>query len=151
MDILLSIDKIAKQSGVTASALRYYERCSLINEGVKIGGRRHYPPSILRRLSVIKVCQKIGFSLVEIAELLNGTSGEDGRWRQVAQARRAEVQNQIQQLGVLRDLLDDALECPCSQLEECPQMRPDSRLALQPPSPARHLVDSRSRMIGNRS
>jgi MerR family redox-sensitive transcriptional activator SoxR len=150
VDILLSIDKIAKQSGVTASALRYYERCGLINEGLKIGGRRHYPPSLLRRLSVIRVCQKIGFSLIEIAELLDGTAAQDGSWRQIAKARRAQVQAQIEQLRGLRDLLDGALDCSCSHLEECPQMRPDSHLALQPPPPAQRLSDQRSRMIGSR-
>jgi hypothetical protein len=34
---LLPIDKVAKQSGIASSALRYYERCGLIAEGVKIG------------------------------------------------------------------------------------------------------------------
>lgn len=132
-DVLVSINKIARESGVAASALRYYERCGLIGPGVKIGGRRHYPPSILQRLSVIKVCQKIGFSLAEITELLDARPGREGAWRELAQARRAEVQRQIDQLQYLLELLDSAIECSCHALDECPNMGPDGHITKRSP------------------
>jgi len=138
---LLSIDKIAKQSGVNASALRYYERCGLIGEGVKIGGRRHYPPSILQRLSVIKVCQTIGFTLSEIAELLDGPTSQGGVWRELASARRAQVQQQIEQLRSLLELIDTAMNCPCHKLCDCPQMGPDGHLARSSPVPSQRIGD----------
>lgn len=126
---LVSIDKISRLSGMASSALRYYERCGLINEGPKIGGRRHYPLSILHRLSVIKVCQSVGFSLAEIAELLNGRPGQDGTWRELARLRRQEIQDQIQRLSNLSDLLDSAMRCTCTQLPDCPNLAPQGDLA----------------------
>jgi MerR family redox-sensitive transcriptional activator SoxR len=128
-DGLLPIDKIAKSSGVASSALRYYERCGLINEGVKIAGRRHYPPAILQRLSVIKVCQRIGFTLAEITQLLAGGQDETLSWREVAMARRDEVKRQIGRLQNLVEVLDTAMDCPCHELGECPHMAPDGEIA----------------------
>jgi MerR family redox-sensitive transcriptional activator SoxR len=73
---LLSIGKVVEESGFAASALRYYERCGLIGPEAKVQGRRHYSHSVLRRLSVIRVCRAVGFSLTEIACLLDGGNGE---------------------------------------------------------------------------
>lgn len=128
---LVSIDKIARLSGMASSALRYYERCGLINEGIRIGGRRHYPLSVLHRLSVIKVCQSVGFSLAEIGELLNGAPGRDGSWRELAKARRQEIREQIRRLNDLSELLDSALRCSCTTLPDCPSLAPLGDLARQ--------------------
>ncbi|WP_432838852.1 MerR family transcriptional regulator [Dactylosporangium sp. CA-092794] len=136
----MSIDKIAKQAGIASSALRYYERCGLIGEGARIGGRRHYPPSVLQRLSVIKVCQGIGFSLSEISDLLDGPRGHNGAWRDMALGRRVEVQRQIRELQDLLGLLDAAIACACSALCECPHMGPDGHLARRPPELLKRLV-----------
>jgi MerR family redox-sensitive transcriptional activator SoxR len=131
---LLPIDQVACRSGLASSALRYYERCGLIDEGRRIGGRRHYPPSVLQRLSMIRVCQTLGFSLSEIGELLDG-SGDGQAWRTMSRARRAEVQSQIEQLQSLLEVLDSAVECRCPDLGDCPEMRPDGRLAQVVPDP----------------
>ena len=125
---LLPIDQVAYRSGLASSALRYYERCGLIDEGRRIGGRRHYPPSVLQRLSMIRVCQTLGFSLSEIAELLDG-SGDSAAWRTMSRARRAEVQSQIKQLQSLLEVLDSTVECCCPDLGDCPELRLDGRLA----------------------
>lgn len=128
---LLSIDKVAKQSGIASSALRYYERCGLIAEGVKIGGRRHYQPAVLHRLSVIKVCRAIGFSLSEITGLLDEVPGQDLTWREVALQRRTAVQEQIGQLQNLLEMLDTALDCSCPTFCDCPRFGPDGELTRQ--------------------
>jgi len=128
-DRLLSIGEISSLSAVAPSALRYYERCDLIPPGPKIGGRRHYPASVLHRLSTIKVCQRIGFSLTEIAELLNGNLSNDGAWRRAALERRAEIERQIGQLHGLLQVIDRALDCDCHALYDCPQMGPGGPIA----------------------
>jgi MerR family redox-sensitive transcriptional activator SoxR len=96
-DPLLPIDQVAKLAGVTASALRYYERRGLISEGVRLGGRRHYHTSVLHRLSAIRTFKLIGFSLADIDELLDIRAAASA-WRAIIAARRDEVQNQIVQL-----------------------------------------------------
>jgi MerR family redox-sensitive transcriptional activator SoxR len=128
-DCLLSISEISSRAAVAPSALRYYERCNLIQPGVKIGGRRHYPVSMLHRLSTIKVCQRIGFSLTEIAELLNGNLARGGAWRRAARGRRGEIEQQIVQLQQLMELIDRALDCNCHALYECPHMGPGGQIA----------------------
>lgn len=128
-DSLLSISEISSRAAVAPSALRYYERCNLIQPGVKIGGRRHYPASMLHRLSTIKVCQRIGFSLTEIAELLNGNLAHDGAWRRAAVERRGEIEQQIAQLRQLVAVIDLALDCNCHALYECPHMGPGGHIA----------------------
>lgn len=125
----MSIGEIAGLAAVAPSALRYYERCELIKEGVKIGGRRHYPASVLHRLSAIKVCQRLGFSLSEIAELLNGDLAQEHAWRQAAVARRCEVERQIASLQRLVEFIDQALDCDCHALCDCPQMAPGGQIA----------------------
>jgi MerR family redox-sensitive transcriptional activator SoxR len=138
---MLPIDKIAKRAGVASSALRYYERCGLIGEGTRMGGRRHYPPSVLQRLSVIKVCQGIGFTLSEIRDLIEGPRGHNGAWRDLALTRRAEVQRQIHQLQGLLELIDAAITCACEALCECPHMGPDGQLARKSPEQLKQLAE----------
>jgi MerR family redox-sensitive transcriptional activator SoxR len=146
-EALLPIDRVAKESGVASSALRYYERCGLILEGVKIAGRRHYEPAVLRRLAIIKTCQTIGFSLSEIAMLLGidtghrpaggvGADVEGGQpeasWQQLVMTRRALVLQHIQQLRNVLELLDKVMMCSCHELRDCPRLLPDGDLSRLP-------------------
>lgn len=126
---LLPIGEVAKRSGVASSALRYYERCGLINTGAKIGGRRHFPLAVLHRLSVIKVCQHIGFSLAEISELLNGNLAGNGAWRHLAKSKQQDLRMRIGQLEGLLRLLEQTLGCECHALGDCPHMAPGGYLA----------------------
>jgi MerR family redox-sensitive transcriptional activator SoxR len=135
-EVLLPIDQVACRSGLASSALRYYERCGLIVQGRRIAGRRHYPPSVFQRLSTIKVCQALGFSLAEIAELLDG-SGDGEVWRELSRIRRSEVQSQIEELQGLLEVLDMTVDCSCPTLPDCPEMSPDGRLARALPERAR--------------
>ncbi|MGW4158153.1 MerR family transcriptional regulator [Streptomyces sp. NPDC004788] len=128
-DALLSISEVSRRAGIATSALRYYERCGLIPEGVKLAGRRHYPPAVLHRLSAIKICQRIGFSLTEISALLQGNGVGGGVWRHVATVRRSEVEREIEALNGLLRLIDQTLDCECLTLCDCPHMGPDGPLA----------------------
>lgn len=105
----MSIDRVARLAQVTTSALRYYESRGLIAEGVRVGGRRHYTPSVLNRLSIIRTLQLIGFSLADIGELLDETRPADA-WRTAIAARREQVRQQIRQLNDLAAALDVELD-----------------------------------------
>ncbi|WP_158853880.1 MerR family transcriptional regulator [Saccharothrix deserti] len=119
---LLPIDKVAKASGVASSALRYYERVGLIEEGSKIGGKRHYPRDVLNRLSMIRTCQTIGFSLTEIASLLHEAEESDGSWQEIAAERRNKIQREIEERQAWLRTLNSTLACACPQLVECPRV-----------------------------
>lgn len=70
-DILVTIQEICRQSGVTASALRYYETCGLItSKRLSHHSHRRYQSSTLQRINYITLAQRAGFSLEEIARQL---------------------------------------------------------------------------------
>jgi MerR family mercuric resistance operon transcriptional regulator/MerR family gold-responsive transcriptional activator of gol and ges genes len=68
----LKIGQLAKQVGVTIETIRYYERLNLLGPTSRLpSGYRLYNRDSQRRLRFIKNAQALGFTLHEIAELLN--------------------------------------------------------------------------------
>jgi DNA-binding transcriptional MerR regulator len=118
----LDIAAVAQQSGVPASALRYYEEKGLIASVGRRGLRRLFDASVLERLALIALGQSAGFSLDEIA----GMFTPDGRPRidRKALATRAdELDRTIRQLSSMRDGLRHASVCPAPSHLECPSFR----------------------------
>ncbi|EMM6789211.1 Hg(II)-responsive transcriptional regulator [Pseudomonas aeruginosa] len=67
----LTIGKLANAAGVSVETIRYYQRRGLLDEPAKpLGGHRHYPQGMVKRLSFIKRAQALGFTLTEIGGLL---------------------------------------------------------------------------------
>lgn len=108
--------------------LRYYERRGLLAEPERTsGGHRVYPPEAVTVLRVIKVAQSLGFTLDEVAELV-----ETGRHRHRHRpscpagglavrtaAKLAEVEAKLADLAVIRDTLRAALTAGCEDLIAC--------------------------------
>jgi DNA-binding transcriptional MerR regulator len=119
---VLDIGEVAARSGVSPSALRYYEEIGLIAALGRHGLRRQYDADVLLRLALIGMGQAAGFSLVEIA----GMFGRDGRPqipREQLRARADEIQRQMLELRVLRDALRHVADCPAPSHLECPSFR----------------------------
>src|SRR6266446_3543272 len=70
MDKLLTIQEIARRSGVASSALRFYEERGLIKSERSGAGHRRFPRAVLRRIAFIVFAQRVGLSLAEITEEL---------------------------------------------------------------------------------
>ena len=67
----LSIGELAQKTNVNIETIRYYERRGLLPEPPRNkSGHRRYPSDALKRTDFIKRCQTLGFSLNEIAEIL---------------------------------------------------------------------------------
>lgn len=123
----LRVGQVAAAAGVNLETLRYYERRGLLaSPDRSLGGHRLYPPEAITRLRVIKTAQRLGFTLAEVADLLEaGTYHHHGARRRPAglQARAAdklaEVEHRIADLGVIRDTLRQALDAGCDDLLEC--------------------------------
>jgi DNA-binding transcriptional MerR regulator len=118
----LDIAAVAKQSGVTASALRYYEGKGLIASVGRRGLRRLFDASVLERLALIALGQAAGFSLDEIAGMFN----PDGRpriERKLLETKADELDLTIQRLSSMRDGLRHAAACPAPSHMECPSFR----------------------------
>jgi len=126
----LRIGELATRGGLTADALRYYERLGLLPRARRTaGGFRIYPPAVLDRIRFIKQAQAHGLSLSEIRELLGFRDrGGRARCRQVRHLltlKIADLDAKLGQLQEFRRTLHGYLE-QCERAlssatdEECP-------------------------------
>jgi Hg(II)-responsive transcriptional regulator len=68
--------EVADRAGVNAQTLRYYERRGLLSEPPRSpAGYRDYPVSVVGVLRFVKRSQEVGFTLVEVEELLSLAEG----------------------------------------------------------------------------
>ncbi len=125
---LLPIGQVAHRTGVSVSALRYYEAQGLLAAGRTAGGQRVYPRDVLRRVSFIRIAQTVGLSLDEIKEAM--TSLPAGRtpsrrdWARLSASWRPRIDRQIASLVRLRDDLDSCIGCGCLSLKACQLYNP---------------------------
>ncbi len=117
--------QVASAAGVNVQTLRYYERRGLLDEPDRtLGGHRLYPPESVTVLRLIKAAQRLGFTLAEVAELLEaGRHRHDARPNAGLQAAAAqkldEVEAKLADLAVIRDTLRSALDAGCNDLTAC--------------------------------
>lgn len=72
----LTIGAVAKAAGVNVETIRFYQRRTLLSEpGKPYGGIRRYDETDVMRVRFVKSAQRLGFSLDEIAELLQLEDG----------------------------------------------------------------------------
>ena len=118
----LTIGKLAREGGVGVETIRYYQRRGLLQTPDRMGGTRRYDASDLRRLRFIRAAQAAGFTLEQIAELLELDSGNDrSRARELATERVAALDEKIAQLTAARDALRKlAKECGAGGKGPCP-------------------------------
>jgi len=109
----LTIGDVADAAGVGIETIRYYERRGLVPQpGKAAGAYRRYGAGHVDRIRFIKRAQALGFSLEEIATLLELEDGTDRRSiRRIATARLEETRRRIADLrrieGVLAHLLHE--------------------------------------------
>lgn len=117
---LLAIGEVARRAGLAPSALRFYEAEGLVEPAERVSGRRRYEPRVLRRLDVIDLAKRAGFSLAEVRELLDGFEAgvpASQRWRALAERKLPEVQGLIDQARAMKRLLGTGLTCACLRLD----------------------------------
>jgi DNA-binding transcriptional MerR regulator len=107
--------------------LRYYERRGLVAEPQRtLGGHRLYPPETVTILRIIKTAQRLGFTLDEVAEILDAGTHRHGHRPEPgplarAETKLAEVEAKIADLHVIRDTLRAAITAGCNDLIACSQ------------------------------
>lgn len=75
MDLAYGIGQVARESGVTVEALRYYERLGLLHKPARTdSGMRRYGYEAVARVRFIKQAQSLGLSLREIRELVGDSA-----------------------------------------------------------------------------
>lgn len=119
---LLDIGEVSERSGVSPSALRYYEEIALIAPVARKGLRRQYAPEILLQLTLIGMGKSAGFSLEDIAGMF-GSNGRPDLPRPLLHQKADEIDRQIRRLRALRDTLHHVADCPAESHLECPTFR----------------------------
>lgn len=135
----LGVGELAERAGVAVSALHFYEAKGLIHSVRSGGNQRRYARSVLRRLAVIKVAQRVGMPLAAIAEALNalpsGRTPTVADWRRLSATWKLELEERIRTLTQLRDQLDGCIGCGCLSLKACPLRNAQDALAREGAGP----------------
>lgn len=107
----LTIGKLAKLSDVSVETIRYYQKIGLIKAPQKpLQGFRTYTTDNIRELKFIKKAQRLGFSLNEIAELLEIGSGHCADIQSKAQTKLDQIRQQMAELEALQDTLSELVK-----------------------------------------
>lgn len=118
----ISISRVMKQTGLTASALRYYEEIGLVSPTGRIAGRRQYDESVLTRLALIQTGQQAGFTLAELRILLrNVLDSEAGgaEWFELLDRKVKEMEMRLRHIEGMKSLLEGIMDCDAANLAEC--------------------------------
>jgi MerR family redox-sensitive transcriptional activator SoxR len=147
MDTVLSIGELARRTGLSVSAIRFYEARGLVTPTRGKGNQRRYLRADIRRLSFALIAQKLGLSLSEIeaelATLPNGQAPTAEEWRGIAVRMRGVLATKIAMLQATRELLDGCIGCGCLSLERCAIYNPGDRAARRGAGP-RFLLGDRA-------
>ncbi|WP_370380429.1 MerR family DNA-binding transcriptional regulator [Catenulispora sp. GAS73] len=141
----LTIGELARRTGVTASALRYYEEFGLLPAPARVSGQRRYPESATHAVGMILLYSDAGFSLAEQKALM--ASGEAGEWQRIARRKLAALDEQIARAQAARDAISHGLRCRHKDVTQCPNFDAGirARLAGQPLAQAhRELHEARA-------
>jgi DNA-binding transcriptional MerR regulator len=80
----LKIGELADATGTTAPAIRYYEQIGLLPRPRRVGGQRRYEDDDVRRVTFIRRCRDLDFSVEQVRGLVELTRDRD---RSCLQAR----------------------------------------------------------------
>ena len=118
----LTIGEVARQTGLRTSAIRYYESVGVLPQPARAGGQRRYAAETVRRLEVIDVAKRAGFTLDEARVLLatsdDGTPAHE-QIRELARRKLPEVEALIERAQAMREWLSTATACNCASLDVC--------------------------------
>ncbi len=141
----LTIGELSKRTGLSVSAIRFYEEKGLVDPMRTGGNQRRFLRSDIRRLSFILIAQRLGLSIQEIgAELRRlpmGRTPTQRDWRRISGRLRQEIDAQIAALEQTRENLDGCIGCGCLSLKKCALYNPDDTAARKGAGPRYTMGD----------
>ncbi|WP_199555164.1 redox-sensitive transcriptional activator SoxR [Sandaracinobacteroides hominis] len=148
---LIPIGELARRTGLSVSAIRFYEARGLVEPIRTAGNQRRYLRSDIRRLSFAMIAQQLGLSLSEItaelATLPQGRAPTQADWEAISTHIRSRLDARIRMLENTRDLLDGCIGCGCLSLDRCKLYNPEDRANQAGPGP-RFLLGNRASDFG---
>lgn len=144
---LLSIGELSRRTGMSVSAIRFYEARGLVTAIRTGGNQRRFARADMRRLSFALIAQRLGLTLSEIstelATLPQGRAPTRKDWQAVSRRIRGALDQRIEMLERTRDLLDGCIGCGCLSLGRCALYNPGDRAARAGAGP-RFLMGDRA-------
>lgn len=146
----LSIGELAERTGLSVSAIRYYEAQGLVTAERNAGGQRRFMRSDIRRLSFVLITQQFGFTIEQIRGQLQmlpqeRTPNKDD-WTRMSRGFRKALDQKIDTLSKLRDQLDGCIGCGCLSLRKCALYNPEDRARVHGVGP-RFLLGDRPQPV----
>ncbi len=133
----LTIGELSARSGVTPSALRFYEARGLIGADRTGGNQRRYPRATLRRVALVQAGRAAGIPLEQIRIALKTLPADRtpsrGDWERLSRTWRADIDRRIATLQALRDRLTTCIGCGCLSIDRCGLLNPDDEAAALGP------------------
>lgn len=130
----LSIGKLAERTGLSISAIRFYETRGLISPQRNSGGQRRFLRSDIRKLSFVLIAQQFGFTIKQIQEQLqvlpDGRAPNKRDWAKISVGFRSELDTKIESLTLLREKLDGCIGCGCLSLDKCKLYNPEDHAQI---------------------
>src|ERR1700733_6713655 len=120
---LLTIGDLARRTGLSVSAIRYYEQRGLVRAVRTDGNQRRFLRADIRRLSFALVAQQLGLTLgeieAELATLSHGQAPTLAEWRAIGARMRGALAAKITMLQRTQELLDGCIGCGCFFIYSC--------------------------------
>ena len=139
----LSVGQVAERSGVSISALHFYEREGLIFSSRNEGNQRRFNRDVLRRLAFIRASQRVGIPLGLIKEVLDELplkrTPKEPDWAKVAKRWHEVLTEQINYMERVRDDLWTCIGCGCLSFDRCALVNPDDTMSQEGAGPRRLL------------
>ena len=137
----ITVGQLAARSGVTVSALHFYEARGLISARRTAGNQRRYPRATIRRVAFIRASQRVGIPLARIKAALDTLPARrtptTRDWARLSAAWRRDLDERISDLQDLRDRLAGCIGCGCLSLTACQLANPGDLLGASGAGPRR--------------
>jgi Cu(I)-responsive transcriptional regulator len=139
----VNIGEAARLSGISARMVRHYEGLGLLGEVHRTdGGYRQYTPSDVHTLRFIKRSRDMGFSMDQVAELVDlwhNRRRTSASVKRIAQAHLDELEQRIAAMQGMRRTLAHLVHC-CQgdQRPDCPILDDLAGLDEHPANHTRH-------------
>ena len=138
-DDLIPIGTLARRTGLTVSAIRYYEQRGLITSLRTQGNQRRFLRSDIRRLSFILIAQRLGLGLTEIeaelAKLPQGRTPTVPDWQKISRSLRTAIDAKILLLTRTKGKLEECIGCGCLSLQKCQMYNREDGAGAAGPGP----------------
>jgi MerR family redox-sensitive transcriptional activator SoxR len=124
----LTIGELSERSGVSQSALRFYEREGLISARRTDGNQRRYASVTLRRVALVQAGKAAGIPLERVRAALDELPADrtptKRDWERLSRRWRRELDDRIVTLEAIRGRLTTCIGCGCLSLRTCALLNP---------------------------